>query len=365
MEKPTAKEKKKTNKKFLTIFAVLIILGGSYGIYKYIHSLAHEETDDAQVEKNMTPIIPRVPGYIAKVYVKDNDFVKKGDTLFTIDNADYLVKVEEAKAALTGSKSGYAAATADIGTAQANVSVSEANIQQATGSIENAKIRLKRATDDFNRYANLYKNHSITAQQYEQAEAAKLEAQNQLRILQEQQRASAYQKSVAAARTNVTGKQSEVAAANIKKAQAILDAAQLNLKYTYVVAPMDGQVSKISVQSGQYVQPGQSLFYIINNNETWIVANFKETQLSKMSIGQPVSIRIDAYPDTDFKGTIASFSPATGARFSLLPPDNATGNFVKTIQRLPVKIALSDKNDAEKMKMLRPGMNAEVDVHLK
>jgi membrane fusion protein (multidrug efflux system) len=364
MEKPSATEKKKTNKKFLTIFAVLIILGGSYGIYKYVHSLAHEETDDAQVEKNMTPIIPRVPGYIAKVYVKDNDFVKKGDTLFTIDNKDYIVKVEEARAALTGSESGYAAAKEDIGTAQANVSVSEANVQQAAGSIENAKIRLKRATDDFNRYANLYKNQSITTQQYEQAEAAKLEAQNQLRILQEQQRASGYQKSVAAARTSVSGKQSDVAAASIKKSQAVLDAAQLNLNYTYVIATMDGQVSKIAIQSGQFVQPGQSLFYIINNTETWVVANFKETQLSKMVIGQPVTVKIDAYPDTEFEGTIASFSPATGSRFSLLPPDNATGNFVKTIQRLPVKITLSPKNDADKMKLLRPGMNAEVDVHL-
>ncbi len=365
MEKPTAKEKKKTNKKFLTIFAILILVGGSYGIYKYVHSLAHEETDDAQIEKNMTPIIPRVAGYVSKVYVKDNDFVKKGDTLFTIDNKDYLVKVEEAKAALTGSESGYAAATADIGTAQANVSVSEANVQSAAGNIENAKIRLKRATDDFNRYANLYKNHSITAQQYEQAEAAKLEAQNQLRILQEQQRATTYQKSVAAARTNVSGKQSDVAAANIKKAQAVLDAAQLNLNYTYVLATMDGQVSKVSLQPGQFVQPGQSLFYIINNTETWVVANFKETQLNKMTIGQPVSIKVDAYPDIEFNGTIASFSPATGARFSLLPPDNATGNFVKTVQRLPVKIVLTAKNDADKMKLLRPGMNAEVDVHLK
>ena len=364
MEKPSATEKKKTNKKFLSIFAVLIVLGGTYGAYKYIHSLRHEETDDAQVEKNMTPIIPRVAGYITKVYVKDNDFVKKGDTLFTIDNKDYAIKVQEARAAVLGSKSGYAAAKEDIGTAQANVSVSEANVQSAVANIETAKIRLKRATDDFNRYANLYKNHSITAQQYEQAEAAKLEAQNQLRILQEQQRASAYQKSVAAARTNVSGKQSEVAAANLDKAAAMLEAAELNLAYTYVIATADGQVSKISLQPGQFVQPGQSLFYLIGNGDAWVVANFKETQLGKMKLGQTVTVKVDAYPDEEFEGTVASFSPATGARFSLLPPDNATGNFVKTVQRLPVKIMLSGKN-REKLNMLRPGMNAEVDVHVK
>ncbi|PWA04339.1 HlyD family secretion protein [Flavobacterium psychrotolerans] len=356
---------KKTNKKFILIFAVLILLGGTYGIYKYVHSLSHETTDDAQIEKNMNPIIPRLTGYITKVYVKDNDFVKKGDTLFTIDNKDYLVKVEDAKAALIASEGNFAASKADIESVSANIAVSDANVQSAGGNIETAKIRLGRATSDFERYNNLYKNHSITKQQFEQALAAKQEAESQLRILQNQQKASAYQKSVIVAKSNVSSKQTEVAAANIKRAQAMLDAAKLNLDYTVVTASIDGQVSKISIQPGQLVQPGQSLFYIINNAEAWVIANFKETQLDKMVIGQKVSIKVDAYPDTDFEGTITSFSPATGARFSLLPPDNATGNFVKTIQRLPVKITLNTDNDAEKIKLLRPGMNVDVDVHLK
>ncbi|MCL9807115.1 HlyD family secretion protein [Flavobacterium amniphilum] len=356
-------KKKETNKRFILIFGILILVGGSYGIYKYMHSLAHETTDDAQIEKNMNPIIPRVGGYITKVYVKDNDFVKKGDTLFTIDSRDYAVKVEEAKATLIGAEENYAVSRADIGTAQANVSVSDANVQSTVGSIENAKIRLTRATNDYERYANLYKNHSITKQQFEQAEAAKLEAQNQVKILQDQQRASAYQKTVAASKTNVTAKQAEVAAANIERAKAILSAAQLNLNYTVVTAATDGQVSKIAIQPGQMIQPGQSLFYIVNNNETWVIANFKETQLNKMVVGQKVSIKADAFPDEEFEGTVASFSPATGSKFSILPPDNATGNFVKTIQRLPVKISLNSAND--KVKLLRPGMNVEVDVHIK
>jgi len=358
-------EKTQTNKKFIFIFAALILLGGSYGVFKYLHSLAHESTDDAQIEKNMNPIIPRVAGYVTKVYVKDNDFVKKGDTLFTIDNKDYLVRIEEAKAALIAAESSYEASKADIGTAQANVSVSDANVQSAGGNIETAKIRLNRASNDFDRYANLYKNHSITKQQFEQAEAAKLEAQSQLRILQEQQKASAFQKNVASARTNVSNKQAEVASSNIKRAQAVLAAAELNLSYTVVTAAIDGQVSKISIQPGQFLQPGQSLFYIINNSEAWVTANFKETQLNKMVVGQKVTIKVDAYPDTDFNGTVASFSPATGARFSILPPDNATGNFVKTIQRLPVKISIDTDNDVEKIKLLRPGMNVDVDVHIK
>jgi membrane fusion protein (multidrug efflux system) len=358
-------DNKKTNKKFILIFVVLILVGGTYGVYKYVHSLSHETTDDAQIEKNMNPIIPRVTGYITKVYVKDNDFVKKGDTLFTIDNKDYLVKVEDAKAGLLAAEGNFSASKADIESASASIAVSNANVQSAGGNIETAKIRLGRATNDFERYNNLYKSHSITKQQFEQALAAKQEAESQLRILQEQQKASAYQKSVIIAKSNVSNKQTEVAAANIKRAQAMLDAAKLNLGYTVVTASIDGQVSKINIQPGQLVQPGQSLFYIINNAEAWVIANFKETQLNKMTIGQKVSIKVDAYPDTDFEGTITSFSPATGSKFSLLPPDNATGNFVKTIQRLPIKISLNANNDAEKVKLLRPGMNVDVDVHLK
>jgi membrane fusion protein (multidrug efflux system) len=358
-------EKKKTNKKFILLFLIFTLAGGTYGIIKYLHAQSHEETDDAQIEKNMNPIIPRVSGYISKVYVKDNDFVKKGDTLFTIDKRDYELKIEEANAAFIGAESGYEVAKEDIGSALASVAVSDANVQSANGTIETAKIRLGRANSDFVRYENLYKNHSITKQQYEQALATKQEAENQVRILEQQKKASSFQKTVNEAKSRVSNKQTEVATATIRKAKALLDAAKLNLTYTVVTAAIDGQVSKIDIQPGQLVQQGQSLFYIINNNEAWVVANFKETQLNKMVIGQKVIVSVDAYPDYEFKGTITSFSPATGSRFSLLPPDNATGNFVKTIQRLPVKISLDASNDPKKIELLRPGMNADVDVHLK
>ena len=356
-------ENQKSNKKNI-IIAVLILSALSYGIYKYVHSLSHESTDDAQIEKNMNPIIPRVMGYITKVNIKDNDYVKKGDTLFTIDKNDYIVKLEDAKAALIAAQGNFEVSKADVGSALASVSVSDANVQSAGGTIETAKIRLGRATNDFERYENLYKNHSITKQQFEQALAAKQEAESQLRILQQQQKASAFQKSVIIAKSNVSNKQTEVASANIKRAEAMLAAAKLNLSYTVVTAAIDGQVSKISIQPGQLVQPGQALFYIINNQEAWVIANFKETQLDKMKMGQKVTVKVDAYPDTDFQGELTSFSPATGSKFSLLPPDNATGNFVKTIQRLPVKISFNTSNDPEKIKLLRPGMNVNVDVHL-
>jgi membrane fusion protein (multidrug efflux system) len=301
----------------------------------------------------MNPIIPRVSGYVDKVYIKDNEFVKKGDTLFTIDQRDFKIKIEEANAALVAAEGGFEVSKADISGALASIAVSDANVQSASGNIEAANIRLGRLTSDYNRYNNLYKNHSITKQQYEQALAAKQEAETQVRILQQQQKASSFQKSVIEAKSKVSSKQTEV------------EAAKLNLTYTVVTAAIDGQVSKVDIQPGQLVQAGQSLFQIINNASAWVVANFKETQLNKMVTGQKVTIKADAYPDYDFQGTIASFSPATGSRFSLLPPDNATGNFVKTIQRLPVKISLDTTNDPEKIKLLRPGMNVDVDVHLK
>lgn len=358
-------EKKKTNKKFIAIIGSLILLGVVYGSYKYIHSLSHEGTDDAQIEKYMTPIIPRVSGYVKKVYIKDNDFVKKGDTLFTIDQKDYQLKIDEANAALAAAEGNFEVSKANIGSILASISVSDANVKSATGNIQTAKIKLGLATNDFNRYSNLYKNHTITKQQYEQALAAKQEAENQVRILEQQQKASAFQKSVIQAKSIVSNKETDVASANIKRAQALLESAKLNLSYTVITAAIDGQVSKIDIQPGQLVQPGQSLFYIINNNEAWVIANFKETQLNKMVAGQKVALKVDAYPDYEFTGTITSFSPATGARFSILPPDNATGNFVKTIQRLPVKISIDSSNDIEKVKLLRPGMNVDVDVHIK
>ncbi|MDR2272905.1 HlyD family secretion protein [Sphingobacterium multivorum] len=359
-----APEKKGTNKKFTIILAALVIFGGAYGGYKYMHGQAHETTDDAQVEKNMSPIIPRVGGFISKVYVKDNDLVKKGDTLFTIESQDYQVRVDEALAALAAAQSSFDVSKADVSASSANVAISDATIQSNLGSIDAARIRAKQANNDYIRYQNLYNNQSITKQQYEQALTAKLEADKQVEILQQQRNASASQRNAIVSKTTVAAKQTSVAEANIKRANAQLEAAKLNLSYTAVLASVDGQVSNIKVQPGQMVNPGQSLFYIVDNIETWVVANFKETQLEKMKPGQKVGIKVDAYPNIEFEGEVNSFSPATGSRFSLLPPDNATGNFVKTVQRLPVKIKLTKDNKAENVALLRPGMNADVDVHV-
>ena len=358
-------QKKKTNKKFIIIISVLVIIGVVYGGYKFIHSLSHEETDDAQVESNMNAIIPRVGGYIDQIYVGDNDIVKAGDTLFTIDQRDYLVQLEQAKANLAAAQSEVAVAESSTGSSKANANASYAQVSSTYGNIESAKIQLRRATDDYVRYKNLYDSKSITTQQYEQALAAKQEAEARLSVLEDQQKAVQSQSQAATSQSKVTQKQVAVAEARVKSAQAQVDAAQLKLDYTIVTAPIDGQLSAVDMQKGQFVQPGQSLFYLVDTKNKWVIANFKETQLSEMKVGQYVSITIDAFPDVEFKGEISNFSPATGARFSLLPPDNATGNFVKTVQRLPVKINFTNANDADKLAQLRSGMNAEIDVHLK
>ncbi|WP_435138636.1 HlyD family secretion protein [Formosa sp. A9] len=358
-------QKKKTNTKFIIIIAVLVGIGLVYGTYKFIHSLSHEETDDAQIEANMTPIIPHVGGYIERVLVEDNQTVKKGDTLFIIDNSDYIIQLEQAQANVAAAESGLAVSEASIGSYKASSNAANAQANSALVNIETAKIRLWRAQNDFQRYENLYKNHSITTQQYEQALAAKQEAEKQMEILQQQEQASTSQSHAAANQTLISQKQVTVAEAKLKVAQAALNKALLDVNYTFVTAPIDGQLSSVRIQSGQFVQPGQSLFYLVNTQDKWVIANFKETQLSKMKVGQKVGIKVDAYPDTEFEGVVSNFSPATGSKFSLLPPDNATGNFVKTIQRLPVKIDFTSQKNSEAFKKLRSGMNVLIDVHLK
>lgn len=188
-------------------------------------------------------------------------------------------------------------------------------------------------------------------------------AQRQLAVLEQQRNAASEQTTAAASQSNATAQGVSVAEATIRQRQADVDNAKLILSYTVLRAPSDGLISKVNVQPGQYVQPGQTLFAVVMNNDLWVVANFKETQINRMREGQEVTIHADAFPGHDFKARLASFSPATGARFSLLPPDNASGNFVKVVQRLPVRIEFTDKNDSA-VKSLRAGMNVDVDVHI-
>ncbi|GGH77502.1 membrane fusion protein (multidrug efflux system) [Filimonas zeae] len=354
---------KKKNKTFLIILIVALIGGGWFGISKYIHSQHHEETDDAQVEANISPVIPRISGYVTEIRVKDNQLVKKGDTLLILDDRDAKIKVEQAEAAMATAESNLAAAQASAGAAHANIATSEASVTTADAQIETAKINLWRATQDFNRYENLIKDHSITQQQYEQALAAKQTAEKQLQVLQQQKSQASTQVSAVGRQSNATASQIGVAAAAIKQRKVDVDDAKLNLSYAVVVAAENGRVSKVNVQAGQFVQAGAALFSVVLSNDVWVVANFKETQYGRIKEGQKVLVEIDAFPGHEFEAVVSSSSPATGARFALLPPDNASGNFVKVVQRLPVKIEFVNKQDSLVQK-LKAGMNADVDVHL-
>jgi membrane fusion protein, multidrug efflux system len=353
---------KKSNKRFMIVLIVLVVGGGGFGISKYLHAQHHEETEDAQVEANISPVIPRIGGYVTEVRVKDNQQVKRGDTLVVLDNRSELIMVSEMEAALDAAEHNLSVANASTSASRANISSYEANVTTADAQIESAKVALMRANQDYERYANLIKDHSITQQQFEQAEAAKMTAERQLQVLKDQKNAAIRQTHAASSQSLVTTQQVNVVNATIQQRKADLENAKLNLSYTVVTAPENGTVSKVNVQLGQLLQPGQAIFSIVHDAQPWVIANFKETQLAKMKQGQYVTVQIDAVPDHKFKGTLASFSPATGSRFALLPPDNASGNFVKVVQRLPVKIELDAADPLAKT--LRPGMNADVDVHV-
>jgi len=359
----TNKNGRKRNPVFIIILALLIIGGGWFGISKYIHGKHHEETDDAQISADIVPVIPHVSGYVTEVPVHDNQQVKKGDTLMILDDRDYKIKLDEAEAALATAETNLQTARATTTAAKANIASSRASVGTVDAQIEAAKVNVWRTSQDYERYANLIKDHSVTQQQYEQALAAKQTAEKQLAILQEQKNQAAQQTNVVAQQSNATAQQINVANAGIHQRQVDVNAAKLNLSYTVVIAQQNGLVSKVNVQPGQFVQAGQALFSIVHSNEVWVVANFKETQLNKMREGQRVVVTADAFPKHRFEAMLSSFSPATGATFALLPPDNATGNFVKVVQRLPVKIEFTDLSDSL-VRKLRPGLNVSVDVHL-
>ncbi|MBN9312394.1 MAG: secretion protein HlyD [Chryseobacterium sp. 39-10] len=356
--------KKKKSLLFPIILAAVVLIGGFFGYRAYSYGQNHEETDDAQIASNMSPVISKISGYVTEVKVKDNQFVKKGDTLIVLDNRDQKMALESAIAALGTARSNVQTAKASTNAAAQNINSTQAAISTANAQIEAAKVNVWKTTQDLKRYANLVKDHTITQQQYETALAAKQSADKQLQVLVDQKNQVSQQTGIVNSQTVATSEQIGVASAVVKQREVDVDNAKLNLSYTVVLAPEDGFVAKVPVQKGQFLQAGSQLFSLVRNNDKWVVANFKETQLSKMVEGQKVEIKIDAFPDQQFSGVVSSFSPATGSSFSILPPDNASGNFVKVVQRLPVRIDF-EKLDPAVMKKLRAGMNVQTTVVLK
>jgi membrane fusion protein, multidrug efflux system len=358
-----AQPPKKRSKVFLIILIALVVAGTWFGISKWHHAQLHAETDDAQVAANISPIIPRISGYVKEVRVSDNQVVKKGDTLLVIDSRDQQIQLAQAEAALATAQSNLLSAKASSAAAHSNIGATEFATLAIDGQIEKAKVAVWQSTQEYDRYANLVKDHSVTQQQYEDKLAAKETAEKQLLILQQQRKQASSQTNAVSTQSMATSSQISIANSTIKQRQVDVDNAKLMLSYTVLTAPADGLASKVNVQVGQFLQAGQSTFSIVLDQSLWVIANFKETQYHDIRIGQPVIVEADAIPGHEFKAAVTSFSPATGATFALLPPDNASGNFVKVVQRLPIKIEFTDKQDTL-LNRLKAGMNVNVDVHI-
>jgi len=311
---------------FLIMGVILLALIG-VGVRRWIFGLSHVSTDNAQVDGHIIPILPKVGGFVTDVRVDDNRAVKVGDVLVVLDDRDYKVRLDQAEA--------------DLGVALAAVS-NRARVGQAEAQVEQAQAMAQKAHADLERLKPLAAQDIVPKQQLDATEAA----------------ARGADAALAAAQAALVGADARVAAA-----RAVRDQAALNLSYTRITAPSTGVVSKKNVEIGQLVQAGQPLTTVVPLDDIWVTANLKETETADVAPGDPVDFTVDAYGGLHFCGKVESISPATGAKFSLLPPDNATGNFTKVVQRLPVRIRLCGPQDPKHQ--LRPGMSVVVTIKTK
>ncbi|HEY7860420.1 MAG TPA: HlyD family secretion protein [Gemmatimonadaceae bacterium] len=334
------------------VVAIAVVIALVWAVKTFIYSRAHETTDNSQVDGHIVPVLSKVGGYVTAVLVQDNDSVTDGKTLVRIDDSDYKVKVAQAEADLAGAQA-VAGGRRFTGQSQAVVATTTGQRYAADAQIQAAIANKQKADADLARMRDLVAKQIVSAQQLDAAQAAASAAAANVDALQRQAAAAggAVQNAEAGVR---------VAQAKLEAEQAALDNAKLQLSYTQITAPETGTISKKQVEVGQLVQPGQTLMSIVADTGTWVTANFKETQLSKMHVGQPVAFEVDAYPGCQAEGKVQSLSGATGARFALLPPDNATGNFTKVVQRLPVRIAITKGCGASRA--LRPGMSVVAHV---
>jgi membrane fusion protein (multidrug efflux system) len=385
-------KKKRVRAMVIAPAAILVLAVTTAFLHKYY--AGWESTDDAYIDGYINPISSRVAGYITRVYVDDNQFVKAGTLLVQIDPKDYQVSLDSARATLlndqatarasevnvpitaVNTSSELASAHASKLDARAGVSAAEKQLIAARAAQEQAEADSSRAQDDVNRYKQLVEKEEISEQQFTRAvqvaraaaaavTGAKASVQaaedhvTQAKGILDQAEARVEAASTGPQRIRVQKSRALAAAAIVAKSLAAVERARLNLSYTRIVAPVDGIVARRSAQTGQYVTPGQPLMAIVPLDDIWVTANFKETQLGNVRIGNPASIHVDAF-DRDYSGRVESIAGGTGAVFSLLPPENATGNYVKVVQRVPVRIRIDDGQDPQHR--LRPGLSVEPKV---
>lgn len=344
--------KKKSTSYFVNVVVIIIsIVIVAYICINNLHLGNVEFTDNAQIKQHVTPINSRVQGYIKEIRFEEYQNVNKGDTLVIIEDVEYRLRVAQAEADYQKILSGKSATITSLQTAQNNILVSDANIQEA-------KVKMENAENDFNRYELLLSKDAVTREQYDNAKTNRDASKAHYDMLVHKKQSTSLVKDEHKHHVN----QSD---ASIKLAETILEIAQLNLSYTVIIAPSDGVMGRKNIQSGQLIQQGQTLVNIVDKNEVWITANYKESQVSNIVEGNSVEIKVDAFPDVKFNGFVKSMSDATGSSFSLIPQDNSAGNFVKVQQRIPIRIEFSKDNDSKALSKLRAGMNVDCLIRYK
>lgn len=337
-EKALKLKKQRRNRIIASLLGIIILIGGVIEAAFLFLDYKHTETsNDAQVEQYISPVNLRASGYIKKIYFTEHQSVKKGDTLLVLDDREYRIRVMEAEAALKDAMAGATVVDATLQTTQNSASVYEASIAEI-------EIRLAKLEKDRQRYENLLKRNAATPIQLEQIETEYKATRKKLEATKRQQRA-------AMSGIKEVSNRRESTEAAIQRATAALEMARLNLSYTVVVAPCDGKLGRRALEEGQYISAGQSITYILPDTQKWIIANYKETQVENLALGQQVRIKVDAISGKEFTGKITAISGATGSKYSLVPTDNSAGNFVKIQQRIPVRIDFTNlsKEDNERL----------------
>ncbi|MEH6680279.1 MAG: HlyD family secretion protein [Sediminicola sp.] len=339
---------KKNNLNFVVkCLAILLVIVAVIVTIKYmVHSSFYEDTNDAKVESYINPVSARAGGYIQNVLFGEHQHVKKGDTLIILDNREYLAKSEIARATVMATKANLVVLNAGIHSARTATLVNENNIASAKANLWKQQL-------DMDRYKKLLYDEAVTQSDYENVKTQYEIAENNLKALENGLKTSYSKITELEARRDLL-------LADIKSSEANLRLAEINLSYTVITSPYNGYTGRKSILEGQQVQAGQALVSIVSENSKWIIANFKETQLEKMYVGQVAEIRVDAFPNRVLKGEISAIAAATGSEFSVVPTDNPTGNFVKIIKRLPVKINFLEGDIAQ----VKAGMNVKVSVKL-
>ena len=341
----------------LILFALLF-----WGVRYLAEGLTHESTDDAFLDANVISIAPKVPGQVKQVPVKSNQAVKAGDLLVEIDPRDLAVQLEQKRAALNAARANLDLLKASFELRRAQIGTAEATTKQTTAEVTAAEAAEEKTRADLKRAEELIQNHTISPQEFDSSKAVATAAEANLKATKERTTSDQSKVTEAKAQLETTRKALDWGEAELHRAESDVQAAELNLSYARVTAPADGYVTKKAVENGDYLQVGQKLMALVPR-ELYVTANFKESQLEHIRPGQPVRITVDSVEGHAFAGHVDSIMAGSGARFSLLPPENAVGNYVKVVQRIPVKILFDEPVEAGHV--LGPGMSVVPSVHVK